>query len=351
MLYSHFNPSKTAEYPPYSPPNTLGEDAAGVREGLANFARYTSTRRAEMLEELRRRETNPDVNVGEWNMWTGEKVKELKQKMDAATAQAKQPINTAKDVVSEMTAKVMGTSKDSLKEEVMDAADWWKTYGEKLVEDAKEVGSEKLADTQDFAYDAFYAWKQKAGDLKEVAQDKLHDIKGLGEMLEVGKEKVEEVIAATSEGLQGMSQDAWNVAHNTLEKVAEVGKDALEEVSNRVEGLKEGVRAQADSGRVEKLRLPRAQALHDSNNTLRNKVASLVERVKEGLVEDEEVRHEASVHAEWDNLDLQGKIGSIVNQLCMLGDDVIEGVMRKLEHERSQGTCFDQDAFSPMCPK
>lgn len=77
-----------------------------------------------------------------------------------------------------------------------------------------------------------------------------------------------------------------------------------------------------------------------------SKLSSLIERVKAGLVHDEEVRHALSMKSEWDKVDFEHKVGGIVQQICLLGDDVVEGVLRRLEAEHTQGTCYNH----PVCP-
>lgn len=83
------------------------------------------------------------------------------------------------------------------------------------------------------------------------------------------------------------------------------------------------------------------------NDTMSSKISSLIERVKAGLVHDEEVRRAMSMKAEWDKLDFDHKVSGIVQQICLLGDDVVEEVIKRLEDEHTQGNCLNQ----AVCPK
>lgn len=198
VIYSYIRPSTTV-YPPYSPPN-VGEDTPDRYGELGDFARNTINKRAEMFEEMKRK-SEGEARTGEWQVWRGKQTSELKQKLEDAKAQGAKIMDKAGDMVNDLqkksgtaikdTANAFKSMGEEAKDHTIDAADWWKDYGEKLVDDANDFS----AAAQEFAYDAIYAWKQKAAAMKETTKDKLEDLKDAGEdVLESGKQKAENVI-------------------------------------------------------------------------------------------------------------------------------------------------------------
>jgi len=356
VAYSYIRPAKTV-YPPYYPPN-VGMQSNRYEE-LGEFAKNTINKRAEMFDTLKRNSgLSPESSAAEWKMWSNNKANELKQKLESAKSQGENVMETASEVVSKLQKKSGVTAKDTdAMDHTIDAADWWKEYGEKLVDDAKEFSSA----AQDFAYDAVYAWKQKAADMKEAAKDKLEDLKDAsGEALDAGKEKAEHTIEDLKEKGEDTVQNAKDTLQSAKDTAAEVLSSAsdkvhktldksVEELSKRLEGLKEGIlRAGFDTDNTKKSPLSNLKLVPQrlDNNTMASKLSSFIERVKEGLIHDEEVRHALSMKAEWENVDFEHKVNSIVQQVCLLGDDVVAEVLNRLESEHALGTCYHQ----PVCP-
>lgn len=178
VLYSYIRPSTTV-YPPYYPPN-VGEEPSKLGE-LGDFARNIMNKRAATFERLTRNNGEArQGRPGEWKVWNDKKTSELKHKLEGAKVQGENVMSKAGEVVHDIQMKAVGAVK-SMSEEVVDrtidAGEWWTQYGEKLVDETNELSTA----AQDFAYDAIYAWKQKAAHLKEATKDKLEDLKESGE--------------------------------------------------------------------------------------------------------------------------------------------------------------------------
>jgi gas vesicle protein len=438
VIYSALRPSSPAAYPPYSP-ERFGEDMSSQEE-ISRFARELISERQHRFEEVMRRSENQvGAKAADWKLWSDKKASELKQKIEEAKMHQEKMAPRAQEVMSEMLQKsaaketvdtIRHVSED-IKETAMDAADWWKQHGEQLAEDFQAFKEEKVAATQQFAYDALYAWNHKAEALKDatkeqlevakdVAKEKLDDVKDvaheakevasekLGDMKELAQEKFEELKDTAKDTLHTMQdkledakdlakdkledaketlghakelgeqfvagaserlQDTWNtveekavemgqlaqeklgeakdlaaeVAESASQKVREVVDDVVGEVGDRMEGVREGISQAAFDfeRRLEGAPKPRLMPLHNrlDDNTATGKFASLAQRVKAGLMQDEDVRHAMTMKEDWSRVSLSQKVDDIVQQICLLGDDVAEGVLHKLQLERSQGQC------------
>jgi len=214
---------------------------------------------------------------------------------------------------------------------------------------AKEVAKEKLEDAKDAAFvwvssvKSLEGVQEKASEIAESARDTLKGIVGQ-ESLDAAKEKVNDITVPSSIHTLERLQTSAHVkkpnsvyAHTTKEHISQAAYDH----ARRRGALDKTWQIFPDLS-IRNNRL--------DNNTSASRLASLVYRIKSGLLQDEEVRRALSFKAEWDKIDFQQRTDIIVQQLRILGDDVVEEVVHKLDSERCAKKCLDYEG-QQMCPK
>lgn len=337
MIYSSFKSSTPVSYPPYSPPNMLPEETT---RSSVDVGSAINERNRRLAQVKRRAEENVDAKIGHWATWRAEQASKLESQKAAAEAQWKQdPTITIPKAVSGAFEKVVSKGEEVIND-AMDAADWWKAYGEKIAEEAKQFGSEKLSESQDFAYDAMYAWKQTAGHMKDSAADKLGDLK------DVSSEKLEGMQEKISEVKDTLAEKVVDLKETAAEKIGDLKETAAEWTSSRLESFND-LRDEINT-RANTLRDETSQAAFDLKHRMESvsvtdKVSSIIDSVKESVMADQKARPH-TLQQQWAQIDTDRRASAWMEQLEYLGEDVRQEILRKLNlMDRADCVCDSEN--------
>jgi len=312
-----------------------------------------------------------------------------KDTLEKAVEVGKDTLEKASEVGKNTLEKAVDVSKGAL-DKTTDTLEKATDVGKATFEKAAEIGKEALGVATEVSRDPFETAAETGKGALETAQEKWGGAKEAEEKLEKGKGVASEWVSLGVKSLGGVQEKASEVVESasdilqativgtgeTLKNM--VGQENFNVVKEKVndkalEGLQNLVPQQTldthtyrdTKGRISQAAYDHARrgafagmwrifpSVHHNriaNNTVPNSWSSLVYRIKSGLLQDEEVHRAISFKAEWNKIDFQQRTDMIVQQLRLLGDDVVEEVVRKLDNEGCAQKCLDYEHLQ-MCPK
>jgi len=197
--------------------------------------------------------------------------------------------------------------------------------------------------------------KEKMGAFKDTVvnmeEKGAEDLKArIVDLKETGVEKIKQGSQKLAEKWEDVKQ-AGNL-NERLSDLKEKGKEKLTEMTTGVrdtveavgEGMKEAIFDDPEVGIKAKAKnilrnlKDKTQEVIDLNakklTPLSTRIGSFLQKVKDGVVQDEQLRLYFGRKHRWDKLTLTEKADIIIKEMHLMGDDVVEEMIDRMEHEK-----------------
>jgi len=280
---------------------------------------------------------------------TGEKkIKQGGEMLGEKLEQVKQAGDILKEKVVDLKESgdvKLGELKHDLKgkmEEGKETVELIKEAGTEKLMNLKEAGGEKLEELK-------LNLKEKMSGLKEAGTEKLEDLK------EVGGKKLEEI----KHDLKGKIEESKEKTSDLLSKGKEKAIELKEGVKDKLEAVAEGMKETVganDKEVGEAIKDKACSELHslkskaeDTKETLKvgaskwlplsSQFGSFIQKIKDGIIADEELHQLFGRKHQWEKLSLQEKADIVTKEMHLMGDDVVEEMISRMEHEKQHHKC------------